>query len=80
MLEGGSAAVTWIEAINQHPQFRVRRVSPNRERSTPITVAETSGGRYSRVARYRDELLFAWTDGDGPSSRVRTARVSTSWK
>jgi len=80
MLGDGSAAVTWIEFANQHSQFRVRRVSPSGVRSGAVTVADTSGGRYPRVARYKNELLFSWTDGEGSTSRVRTARAGIDGK
>jgi hypothetical protein len=76
MLPDGSAAITYIEFADKHSQFRVRRISPNGMRSAPVTIAETSGVRYPRVARDRDELLFSWTDGDAGSSSVRTARAS----
>lgn len=80
MLDDGSAAVTWIEFANQHSQFRVRRVSPSGVRSSAVTVAETSGGRYPRIAREGNDLLFSWTDTDNGPSRVRTARASTDGK
>lgn len=80
MLDDGSAAVTWIEFANQHSQFRVRRVSPSGVRSSAVTVADTSGGRYPRVARERNELLFSWTDTENGPSRVRTARASIDGK
>ncbi len=72
----GFAAVTYIEFANNRSQFRVRRISPAGARSAPVTIAETSGSRYPRVTRYRDELLFSWTDTGNGSSRVRTARAS----
>jgi hypothetical protein len=74
MLDDGSAAVSWIESASGKSLFRVRRVMPNGERGPAVTIAETSGSRYSRIARHGDELLFAWTEGDTPS-RVRTARI-----
>jgi hypothetical protein len=78
MLPDGSAAVTYIEFADKHSQFRVRRILPNGMRSAPVTIAETSGVRYPRVARDGDELLFSWTDGEAGSSSVRTARASIS--
>jgi hypothetical protein len=76
MLPDGSAAVAYIEFADKHSQFRVRRISPSGVRSAPATIADTSGLRYSRMARDRDELLFSWTDGDAGSSSVRTARAN----
>jgi hypothetical protein len=40
-----------------------------------VTVADTEGSRYPRVVRYRDELVFSWTDTD-KGSQVRTARAA----
>jgi len=80
VLTDGSAAVTYIEFANNHSQFRVRTVSPAGVRSAPVTIAETSGSRYPRVARYRNELLFSWTDSGKGSSQVRTAHASTDGK
>jgi hypothetical protein len=76
MLGDGSAAVTYIEFTNNHSQFRVRRISPAGARSAPVTIADTSGSRYPRVARDRNELLFSWTDTANGSSQVRTARAT----
>ena len=76
LLENGSAAVTWIEFANKRSTFRLRTISPTGVRSPAVTIAETSGGRYPRIARSRDELLFSWTEGEGPAAHVRTARAS----
>lgn len=80
MLADGSAAVTYIEFANKHSQFRVRKISPAGVRSAAVTIAETAGGRYPRIAREGNELLFSWTEGDNGSLRVRTARVGAEWK
>ena len=79
LLDDGSAAVMWIESTNQHTRLQVRIVTagatPAGARSAPVTIAETEGSRYPRLARYHDELLFSWTDTDKGSSQVRTARA-----
>jgi len=75
LLEDGSAAVTWIELANQHSEFRMRTVTPSGVRSAAVRIAETASTRYPRLAHDRDELLFAWTETDKDSSRVRTART-----
>ena len=80
MLADGSAAVTYIESANKHSQFRVRRISPMGVRSAGVTIAETSGSRYPRIARDGNELLFSWTEGDNGSLRVRTARTVVDGK
>ena len=80
MLPDGSAAVTYIEFADKHSQFRIRRISPAGARSAAATIAQTSGERYPRVARNGNELLLSWTDTEGASTRVRTARASISGK
>jgi hypothetical protein len=75
-LDDGSAAVIWIERTNQRSQLRARIINPAGMRSAPVTIADTEGSRYPRVMRYRDELLFSWTETGEGSSRVRTARAS----
>jgi hypothetical protein len=80
ILADGSAAVTYNEFANKHSQFRVRKIFPTGVRSAAVTVAETSSGRYPRVARDRNELLFSWTDGEGTATKVLTARASLDSK
>lgn len=75
LLDDGSAAVMWIEKTSQSSQLRARIVSPAGVRSAPVTVANTEGSRYPRLVRYRDELLFAWTDTDN-GSQVRIAHAA----
>jgi hypothetical protein len=79
LLDDGSAAVMWIEKIGQSSQLRARIISPAGVRSAPVTVANTEGSRYPRVVRYRDELLFAWTDTDN-GSQVRIAHAAIGRK
>jgi hypothetical protein len=75
LLDDGSAAVIWIEKSSQRSQFRVRIVSPAGMRSAPVTIADTEGSRYPRIARDHDELLFSWVDTD-KGSQLRTARAA----
>jgi hypothetical protein len=75
LLADGSAAVTWVESANQRSEFRLRRVEPSGARSAAVTVGETGSTRIPRVTLHRDELIFAWTEDDKGSSRVRTARA-----
>ena len=79
LLDDGSAAVMWIEKTSQSSQLRARVISPAGVRSAPVTVANTEGSRYPRVVRYRDELLFAWTDTDN-GSQVRIAHAAIGRK
>jgi hypothetical protein len=76
LLDDRSAAVTWIEFAGQRSQFRVRTVATNGDRSQGRTVSEAPGSRYPRIARVRDELLFAWTEADNDVPRIRTARAT----
>ncbi len=81
VLDDGSAAVTWVESAKPRAQFKVRTVASNGDRSTSVTVAETAGGRYPRLAHVRNELLFAWTDtANNDVSRIRTARATIPGK
>jgi hypothetical protein len=76
LLPDGSALATWIEFADQRAQFRARRVTPDGQRSAPITVAGMAGSRasgYPRMARHGDDLVFAWTEADRGALRVRTA-------
>ena len=75
LLDDGSAAVMWIEKSSPRTQLRARIVTPAGTRSAPVTVADTEGSRYPRVMRYRDELVFSWTD-TGKGSQVRAARAA----
>jgi hypothetical protein len=76
LLPDGSALASWIEFADQRAQFRVRRVDPSGARTTPNTIAGIEGNRtsgYPRVARFGDEVLFAWTESEGGQQRVQTA-------
>jgi hypothetical protein len=76
VLPDGSALATWIEFADGRSQFRARRVATDGARGVPVTVAGLAGGRGGgapRVARHGDELVFAWTEADSGTMRVRTA-------
>lgn len=80
LLSDGSAMATWIEFADGKAQFRMRRVTPSGERGQATTVAGLSANRasgYPRMARFADELIFAWTESGTPST-VKTARMSVS--
>ena len=80
LLPDGSAIATWIEFADGKAQFRMRRVTPSGERGPATTVAGLSANRasgYPRMARFRDELVFAWTESGTPST-VKTARMALS--
>jgi hypothetical protein len=76
MLSDDSALATWIEVADGRSQFRARRVSPDGQRSPPVTIAGLAGGRAGgspRVARHGDELVFAWTESSGDKAKLQTA-------
>ena len=80
LLSDGSAMATWIEFADGKARFRMRRVAPSGERGQAMTVAGLTANRasgYPRMARFGDELIFAWTESGTPS-RVATARLSLS--
>lgn len=80
LLSDGSAIATWIEFPDGKAQFRMRRVTSSGERGQSTTVAGLSANRasgYPRMARFGDELIFAWTESGTPST-VKIARMALS--
>ena len=80
LLADGSAIATWIEFADGKAQFRMRRVTASGERGPAMTVAGLTANRasgYPRMARFGDELIFAWTESGTPSS-VKTAGMPLS--
>lgn len=76
LMSGGSALASWIEFAGQGAQFRARRVSRAGERSPAVTVSTIPGSRasgYPRIGSFGDEIVFAWTEGVGGTTQVRTA-------
>jgi hypothetical protein len=76
LLPDGSAVAAYMEFVDQKAEFRVRRVTRDGSRSLPIAVSGMVGNRssgYPRMALHDGELVFAWTERQGDSSRVRTA-------
>lgn len=78
LLKDGSALVVWLEKIGTEAEIRARRVKPSGVTEPSWTVTQTSQARRSgfpRMARSGDELVFAWTDGDGDGVRVASGKV-----
>jgi len=76
LLSDGSAVATWIEFADQRSRFSARKVHPSGRKSDLVPVAAIEGARasgYPRVARWGDELVFAWTESHDGQLRVRTA-------
>jgi len=66
LLEDGSAVASWVEFANGRSQFKTRRVAPSGARSPALDLpgaGRVSG--YPRMTRWGNELVFAWSDGDG---------------
>ena len=75
LLPDGSAVASYIEFAKQRADFRLRRVTPDGQKSAPVTVSNVAGNRssgYPRVAAHGEELVFAWVDR-AQGSQVRTA-------
>lgn len=78
LLADGSAAVAWIEFADGRAQFRLRRITPAGARSDSTVVSGLASGRasgYPRLTRAGDELVFAWTESQSDTTRVRTASM-----
>jgi hypothetical protein len=76
LLDDGSAAVAWIEYADGRAQFRVRRVTASGRLSPSVTISSLASSRasgYPRLGRIGGELLFAWTETEGGSAKIRTA-------
>jgi hypothetical protein len=71
LLHDKSAIVTWVESFT----FSARRVDAGGLRGAAVAVGDSSGTRYPRVARFGDEVLFAWTATERGVPRVLTARA-----
>ena len=79
LLDDDSAVVGWMEFADHRSQFRMRRVSADREMSASTVVStRTAAGAsgYPRLVRAGRELMFAWTESQSGQARVRTAAWS----
>ena len=77
LLADGSALVCWLAGNAEGGQIKVRRVQANGALGPPAVIAQTDISRSSgfpRMARWRGEVHFAWTEFGNPS-RVRTAVI-----
>ena len=79
VLPDGAAVATWIEFAGGRAQVLARRVTAEGERSPAVAIARVDATRssgYPRLARYGNELLFAWTEtppGPRGHPQLRTA-------
>ena len=75
LLGDGSALVCWLSGNIEGGEIKVRRVQADGKLGPSSVIAKTDISRTSgfpRMARFGDEVQFAWTEFGKPS-RVRTA-------
>ena len=75
LLDDGDALVSWVEGGGgEAARVRLRRASPAGagESVTLTTTAAARASGFPRMARYGDQVVFAWTEAGEPA-RVRTA-------
>ena len=80
LLPDGSALVCWLSGNAEGGAIKVRRVQPDGRIGPPSVIAKTDISRSSgfpRMARFGNEVLFAWTEFGKPS-HVRTATADVS--
>ena len=73
---GGAAIVGWIEFANEKSTFKARRIGADGTRGASVAIADISGTRFPRLAVAKNEAVVAWTESEGNSSRVKTARIA----
>jgi hypothetical protein len=80
LLDDGTAVASWVEYRKNDSEFRVRLIDPSGMRSGPVTVADVPGGPgagFPRMARYGEQLIFAWS-GDSGGESGDAPRISTA--
>ena len=77
VLRDGSAAVSWVERVENGAELRVRKVAEDGGTGTSLVVATAPAGRSAvgvpKLVRTGDRLIFAWRDGG-----VHTGLMSAS--
>ena len=80
MLPDGTTLVSWLEFVGISSEIRVRRVYPNGMKDTSSTLEKAGGGSVSgwpQIEIINDEIIFAWTDTESPSTiRSATAKLT----
>jgi hypothetical protein len=77
VLDGGAAAVSWLEGSPVDTRLRVRVVEPGQRPQAALTVARNTGGRgggMPQLTRDGDRLIAAWSE-PGKKPRVRVAEI-----
>ena len=75
LLADGSAVISWVEAVSDGAEIRLRRVTSSGEKDSSWVLAPTSPARASgfpQMAGSEDRIYLAWTDPQQPA-QVRTA-------
>ncbi|MFN2385890.1 MAG: exo-alpha-sialidase [Thermoanaerobaculia bacterium] len=78
LLSDRDALVLWVAPAGKEAEIRVRRVAPDGGMGEARTIARTSAARSSgfpRMAQVGEQLLVAWVEAGGKSSRLAGARL-----
>ncbi len=82
LLPGGDALASWLHrGVEGQAEIRARRVTSNGTAGLAVVIATTSAGRMSgfpQMLKFRDKILFAWTDVADDGTTVRSALVEQS--
>jgi len=75
LLETGKAVVGWLEKGTGRYVVGIVGREEMSEVHAVIQTASHRGAGFPRMVRWRDKLLFSWTDTSGDQSHVRTASM-----
>lgn len=82
LADDGSATVSWLRVgADSKGEIVIRNVSHDGELGEERLIATTNAGRMSgfpQLVRDNDNLVLAWTDTLGKTTRVRSALLKTS--
>ena len=77
MLDPDAALVTWLEQTAAGAEIRARKVTRSGENAASIKIADSATARaagFTRIARTRDAVWFAWTEHSKDSKKIHVAR------
>jgi hypothetical protein len=75
LLETGKAVIGWLEKGTGRYVVRIVGREKMSEVRAVFQTASHRGAGFPRMVRWRDKLLFTWTDTSGDQSHVRTASM-----
>lgn len=77
LLNKDSAAVSWLAGGHGEGRtVRVRRIAANGDLGPARTVARTADAfAVPQLAKIGNDIVFVWTESDGPMTRIVSARV-----